>query len=153
MAKYRSCYDNGQYNRIIYGRKANTYEGGNTHYGVCPAGVEVRRQIGHTFIYRVQTGNGYAGSINRKKYQHKYKYFVPSSINNPESDSSRNKFSLAVQTWQGLSEAQKNLWRAKEKDIPFMSGYNIFIRHFMTSKYIAVYGVPLFGEVTFSQGV
>jgi len=151
MVKYRTCYDNGKYNKCIYGRKANTYELGNLFYGPTILGVEVRRQLGHRFIYRVQPGNGYANSVIGKRYQQKFDYFVPDSINNPEGEPSRTRLRAAVASWQGLTEEQKETWRAKEKNIKHMSGYNIYIREFMLSPYIALFGVPYFGTVTFAK--
>ena len=130
MPKYTTCFDNGFYNRCIYGRKANTYGLGNLFYGVVPCGVEVQRQIGHHFIYRIRTGNGYYGSELGKKYQDKYLYFVPSSINNPEGEASRTTFAAAVLAWQALSPAEKQSWRKKEIYYKYISGYNLFIRDY-----------------------
>ena len=132
MGKYRTCYDNGKYNQCLYGRKANTYELGNLFYGVVPVGIEVRKQLGKKFIFRVQHGNGYYGSVNKKIYQHKYKYFVPSSINNPEGAASRVAFAAAVLYWQTtLTPAEKEEYNQRAIGRLHMSGYNLYIREAM----------------------
>lgn len=129
--KYRSCYDNGYYNTLIYGEKAYPNENGHLFYGVIPLGFEVRKQLGHKYIYRRRHGNGYYGSYEHKIYQDKYKYFVPSSINNTEGASARQTLSRAVAAWQALSEEQKNEWRKKEKWHKGTTGYAMFISQYM----------------------
>ena len=139
MVKYRTCYDNGKYNKCIYGRKANTYELGNLFYGPVILGVEVRKQLGHRFIYRVQPGNGYANSIVGKRYQQKYDYFVPDSINNPEGEAARTTLAAAVSAWQALSDGEKDIWREKETYTHKIPGYNLFIRQYFKDNYGMAY--------------
>lgn len=130
--KYRTCYDNGKYDQCIYGLKANTYELGHLFYGVVPIGVEVRGSIGNKYTYRVRRGNGYYNAIHGKHYQDKYKYFVPSSISNAESEPYRRQWIEAVQKWKfDLSAPQKAEYNRRADLGLHMSGYNLFIREAM----------------------
>lgn len=131
MVTYNSVYDNGLYNQIHYGWKGGSKTANKKYYGVCPIGISIRRQIGHKFIYRIRPGNGYFFSEIGVKYQDKYQYFVPPSINNPEGQHARDVFKNAVTAWQALPEAEKNIWRAKERYISGVSGYNLFIKDYM----------------------
>ena len=73
-----------------------------------PLGFKVRKQLGKKFIFRVIRGNGHAGSVKGKLYQEKFKYFVPSSINNPEGQPARDAFSQASYNWKNvLTDEQK----------------------------------------------
>jgi len=152
MVKYRTCYDNGKYNKCIYGRKANTYELGNLFYGPVILGVEVRKQLGHRFIYRVQPGNGYANSIVGKRYQQKYDYFVPDSINNTAGELARVCLRNAVSAWQALSEEEKETWRAKENYIQKIPGYNLFIRQYFKDNYAMAYQTLIYDVVIDAAG-
>ncbi len=96
-----------------------------------PLGFAARRQLAKEIIYRVEAGNGYFGSKEGVIYQHQYKYFVPLSINNPQGEPYRVKFRNAIIAWQGLSEEEKQPWRAKERRIKGKSGYNLYIQNYM----------------------
>jgi len=63
-------------------------------------GTQVRKQLNKEIIYRVRPGNGHAGAIAGVVYQDKYKYVVPTSINNPESDPNRIQLAAAVDYWK-----------------------------------------------------
>lgn len=133
--KYRTCYKNGKYAWCIYGPKAYTWEGGHRFYGVIPLAYEVQRQLGHKFIYRLRHGNGCYGSTIKKRYQDKYTYFVPLSINNAQGQTSRNVFSASIIAWQALSKEEKETWRKKEYKISGISGYNLFIKDYFIHNY------------------
>ena len=45
-----------------------------------------------TKIFRVRRGNGSYGAAAGKKYQDKYDYFIPDSINNSESNPFRQQW-------------------------------------------------------------
>jgi len=104
-------------------------------YDDIPLGLSLRKQLNKEFIYRIQPGNGFHGSKIGKLYQHKYTYFVPSSINNPESNHSRSIFAAAVAAWQSLTELQKNVWRELADLSSNIPGYNYFIRDYFDKNY------------------
>lgn len=104
----------------------------NRIYDGIIVGIAVRRQIAHTYIFRVRRGSGYYGSIAGKFYQDKYAYVVPSSINNPEGQAARNALSAAVANWQGFSDAQKAGYnRRAQAGRLKMSGYNLYLREYI----------------------
>lgn len=112
---------------------AYRYQGmSRLRYGVGIVGMAIRGQIGHEFIYRIRRGNGYFGSVDKEIYQDKYKYFVPSSINNVESAERRTRFKAGVKSWQDdLSEAEKATWNERAARGYHMSGYNLFLRSWL----------------------
>lgn len=104
-----------------------------------PLGTEVRRTVRKlkddttgAVTYRVRRGNGSYGSVAGKRYQDKYKYFVPTSINNPEGQHARDIFTDSVAAWQALAPTEKATWRTSRTRLGLkMSGYNLFIRVYM----------------------
>lgn len=93
----------------------------NSFYGYYP-GVQIRGQIGKSFIYQIQHG-----------VQVRYAYVV---TDNPRTDlqqANRNKIKLAVISWKSLSEETKNFYRRKEPITPTMSGYNYYISEYIKS--------------------
>lgn len=95
-------------------------------------GFGVRRSIGLDKTYRVRRGNGHYGSIAGEIYQDKYTYFVPGSINNPESAGWRTLFKEAVEYWKNtLTDEEKNSYNRRAHHGLQMSGYNLFIREYM----------------------
>lgn len=103
-------------------------------YGGIPLGLRVRKQIGKDIIFRVRRGNGYQGAILGKAYQDRYDYFVPSSINNPESDSIRALLATAVSNWRNvLTTDQKTAYNKRATKGLHMSGYNLYIREYINS--------------------
>lgn len=135
MVKQKTVYDEGLYNTFSYGRKGDSGNFANLFYGVCPVGIEIRKQLGHLYIFRRRHGNGYAGSVYKKIYQDKYNYIVPSSINNAQGQHARDIMSAAVAAWQLLPENEKNFWRKKEYSISGISGYNLFIKNYFLYNY------------------
>lgn len=102
-----------------------------TYMGI-PVGIRVRGQIAKSVIFRVQPGNGYYGSQIGKHYQHKYTYFVPSSINNIEGQPARDALAQAVSNWQTvLSESEKTDYQRRAIHSLRMSGYNLYIREYI----------------------
>lgn len=104
-------------------------------YDNIPLGLEARKSIGQAYTFRVRRGNGYAGSVQGRRYQDKFVYTVPGSINNPEGQHARDILTAAVAAWQGLSESAKNFWRAKEKSYKGRSGYSLFIKNYFLINY------------------
>ena len=92
-------------------------------------GTQVRKQLNKEIIYRVRPGNGHAGAIAGVVYQDKYKYVVPTSINNPESDPNRIQLAAAVDYWKNILTAeQKQEYNDLANHGLNMSGYNLFIK-------------------------
>lgn len=101
-------------------------------YANIPLGLQVRRQLGKRVIFRIRPGNGHAGAIAGVVYQDKYKYVVPSSINNSQSDSVRALFATAVSNWQSvLTTDQKTAYNKRALKSMHMSGYNLYIREYI----------------------
>lgn len=101
-----------------------------------PLGVQVRKQFGKRVIFRVRRGNGFYDSILGKLYQDKYKYVVPSSINNAEGEPSRTQLRAAVDYWQGvLSEEEKSAYNVRATKGLRMGGYHLFMREAMNGDY------------------
>lgn len=95
-------------------------------------GFLVRKQFGERVIFRVRRGTGYYNAIFGELYQDKYKYFVPSSINNPESEPYRIQWKAVVDYWQNiLSDADKAKYNHRATKGIHMSGWNLFIKEAM----------------------
>jgi len=91
-------------------------------------GFAVRRQFRKEIIFRVRRGSGYYGSILGELYQDKYKYFVPSSINNVEGAAARTALATAVYNWKNvLDEATKQEYHRAAARKGHMSGYNFYV--------------------------
>jgi len=104
----------------------------NRLFGGIPVGVHIRGQLAKTVIFRVRRGNGRVNSIKGKLYQDQYPYFVPSTINNPQSDYVRAAFAAAVAIWKTeMTETEKNVYRKKANRRGGMSGYNLFISNYV----------------------
>jgi len=63
------------------------------------------------------------------------KYATPSNPNSAGQQDQRIKFQWAIQAWQDLSSADKDLWRANATG-KVQTGYNLFVRWYL------VYGAP-----------
>lgn len=109
-------------------------------------GTFIRRTIGKGLLnvgpdalpirtFRVRKGNGYAGTILGELIQDQYDYFVPDSINNPEGETARIKFTAAVAAWQALTDNERSGWNylASKKGL-HMAGYNLYIRKYMLNE-------------------
>jgi hypothetical protein len=100
-----------------------------------PLGCLVRKQIAKEIIFRVRRGNGVAGAVAGELYQDRYAYVVPTSINNTEGQAARNALSSAVSNWKNvLSEAQKQSFNERANNGLKMSGYNLYVREFITGQ-------------------
>lgn len=129
-------YKTQKYNKSKYSKGNPVHKQGHLYYGSCIVGIEVRGQIGLTWIYRRRPGNGYAGSKLKTVYQDRFKYFVPASINNPESDPYRANFRAAVDYWQNiLTPAEKKEYDRKGYRKGNIPGYNQFIREALTGEF------------------
>lgn len=83
-------------------------------------------------IFRIRRGNGHQGAILGEKYQDKYSYFIPVSINNPESQPYRQQWIAAVHKWRyDLTDEQKAEYNQTATKNLHMSGYNLFMRRAM----------------------
>jgi hypothetical protein len=97
-----------------------------------PLGFAVRRQIRKEIIFRVRPGNGYMGALLGVRYQDKYKYFVPSSINNAEGATARAALAQAVYNWKNvLDEATKQEYHRAAAKKQHMSGYNLYVGQYV----------------------
>jgi len=128
-------YNTNKYNQAKYSLGNPTSKQGHLYYGTVIAGIEVRKQIGHKWIYRVRPGNGHAGTKKGKTYQDRYKYFVPSTINHPNGDTSRTYFAAAVQAWKNLTQEEQEVWKKLEASHKMVPGRYLFIGDYMKKKY------------------
>jgi len=129
-------YNTGKYNQAKYSTGNPVHKQGHLYYGNCIAGIEVRKQIGHKWIYRVRRGNGHAGSIAKALYQDRFKYFVPSSINNVESQPWRVMFRAAVDYWRNiLTPSEKEEYTRKGNRAGAIPGRNQFIREALKGEF------------------
>jgi len=118
-----------QYAEQVYGTSDLPRELRKHSIGRNPLGQIVRKSIDKRVTFRNRTGNGHQDSILGKKYQEKFKYTVPSSINNVESADERILFASAVAYWKNtLSSAEKKAYNIRANHGLNMSGYNLFIR-------------------------
>jgi len=125
------------YGRQKYGIPAGEKNYNNLFYGGVPVGIEVKKQIGHHTIFRCRRGNGFFGSVAGKHYQDKYPYFVPSSINNTESDAQRALLAAGVSYWKNTLSAEEQAEYNKKASRNYrMSGYNLFMREVLTGQKI-----------------
>ena len=128
MPKFGQCTFNEDY--FGTGRLPKTFRKQSIH-GI-PLGLEVRRSIGKAVTFRVRRGNGNYGSIAGHRYQDKYGYFVPGSINNPESQPYRQQWIAAVHKWKyDSSTTQKKVYNTLAHRNLQMSGFNLFMRRAM----------------------
>lgn len=101
-----------------------------------PLGVRVRRQTSKAFIFRVRMGNGAHGAIAGHRYQDKYTYFVPGSINNPEGEPSRANYRAAVDYWKNVLTAdQIKAYNKRARQYRGLIGYNLFLKEALTGVY------------------
>jgi hypothetical protein len=113
-------------------RKFGTSDRGHKFFGNTILGFLIRRQIGHTLIYRVRRGNGYYGSALGQLIQDKYAYFVPSSINNAQGQTARNALAQATLNWQTvLTEEQKAEYNRRAMIKSGLSGYNLYVGEYV----------------------
>jgi len=127
MPRFGQAWFNGGY----FGDKVLAYTPFKGSIKRIPLGFKIRRDFGKQIIFRVMTGNGYYGTKEGEKIQQKYKYFVPSSINNPEGAASRAKFAAAVASWQGMTNEQKANYNLRASYKNALSGYNLYIKEYM----------------------
>ena len=114
----------GKYDKQIYNTKV-------TIRGV-PLGFSIRKQFKKQIIFRVRPGNGHHGATLGVRYQDKYKYFVPSTINHPNGQPARNALIQAMTNWYNLlTDEQRADYnkRAARNNLPF--GYNLYVKDFI----------------------
>jgi len=127
------------FGNVYFGESEPPTENWKRSLANIPLGIRVRRSIGKSVTFRIRRGNGYAGAVAGVAYQDKYKYFVPSSINNPESTPYRTHWAAAVDYWKNiLTDDQKQVYNKKAVKGFRMSGYNLFMRAAMKGE-IAMY--------------
>jgi len=89
-------------------------------------------ETSRAIIFRVRPGNGYFGAQWGERYQDKYKYFIPSSINNIQGAASRTALANAVSNWKNvLDEATKQEYHKKAVKRGKMSGYNLYVGEYI----------------------
>ena len=128
-------YNNNKYSKEKYSLGNPTDKQGHLYYGTVIAGIEVRKQIGKKWIYRVRPGNGKYGTEVGKTYQDRYTYFVPSTILHPNGDASRTTFAAAVQAWKNLTQEEQEVWKRLEASHKMVPGRYIFIGAYMKKNY------------------
>ena len=94
-------------------------------------GTQVRKQLNHEIIYRVRPGNGHAGALAGVIYQDKYKYIVPTSINNTQGQAARDALSAGVASWKAFDSATKQAYNLRADGIGGLSGYNLYIKEYI----------------------
>jgi hypothetical protein len=95
-------------------------------------GFAIRGSIGDRVTFRGRRGNGYFGALLGRFYQDKYKYFIPSSINNPEGAAARAAFATAVSNWKNtLTNEEKADYNKRAMQRGKLSGYNLYIREYV----------------------
>jgi len=95
-------------------------------------GYGIRGSIADDKTFRMRRGNGVYGAIDGEVYQDKYDYFVPTSINNTQSEPYRRQWIAAVHKWiYDLTAEQKNSYQRRASHGLQMSGYNLFMREAM----------------------
>lgn len=130
MPKYGQVH----FGNVYFGESEPPTANWKRSFANIPLGVRVRKQLGKQVIFRVRRGNGYAGSVAGIAYQDKYKYVVPSSINNPQSDSVRALYATAVSNWKNvLTDEQKAIYNKRATKGLKMSGYNLYIREYINA--------------------
>ena len=98
-------------------------------------GKGIHGTIAKNKTYKVNRGNGYYGTKVGVRYQKKFNYVVPSSINNPESEPYRVHLKAAVLKWQnGLTDAEKKEYNRRATRRYRMGGYHLFMREAMLGK-------------------
>lgn len=129
-------YNTQKYNQKKYSKGNPTHKQGQLYYGSVIAAIQVQKQIGKKWIYRIRHGNGYAGSKEGTRYQDRYPYFVPDSINNIESRPSRVTLATAVKYWQNtLTPAEKKEYNKKGSRNKNLPGYNQFISEVLKGEF------------------
>lgn len=67
------------------------------------------------------------GAVLGERYQDKYKYFVPASINNPQG-AAAGALAQAVYNWKNvLDEATKEEYNRAAGKKRFLSRYNLYV--------------------------
>ena len=128
MPKFAQCWFNG-------GPFTNTklvFSPFDRSMARVPLGFTVRKQLRHEVIFRVRRGNGFVGAVIGKQYQDKYKYFVPSSINNIQGQPARDALTTAVSNWKNvLTDSEKAEYNKRAMIKGGLSGYNIYIGEYI----------------------
>ena len=128
MPKFGQVWFNGGY----FSPKRHVFTDFKKSIRRIPLGFRVRKSIGKKIIFRCRMGTGTGGSIKGKFYQDKYKYFVPSSINNPEGQHSRDVFAAAMHSWKGtLTDEERLYWNNKAKKQKGIFGWNLYLKQYM----------------------
>lgn len=130
-----AIYGIGVYGDCVYGQRDGDKGKPKYVYKGIPLGLWVRKQIAKNIIFRVCRGNGYAGSKAGVLYQHRYPYFVPSSITHVNGEPARICYKNMVLAWQALTDEQKEVYNIRASVGLHMSGYNLFHKEYFKSNY------------------
>lgn len=120
---------------------------GRDQYGVTPidktpfwrrsydgvfVGLGVQKSIGKKWTYRRRRQNAIPFVQPGVIVQDKYRYFVPSSVNNPEGQPARDALRAAVRAWQTeLTDEDKRAWRRRANAKGGTTGYAEFVGHYI----------------------
>ncbi len=139
MPKFGQAWFAGE----LFGEKKLRFTNFKNSIHRVPLGFAVRRTIrisnwlttkdtSKAITFRVRPGNGYYGAQIGERYQDKYRYFVPSSINNPEGERARIALKEAVSNWKTvLDEPTKKEYHRRAVKIGHLSGYNLYVKEYI----------------------
>jgi hypothetical protein len=111
-------------------------------YSDIPLGIAIKGKIGRSAdfrtapqpyakIYRVLRGNGSYGTKPGKRYQQKYDYFIPATINHPNGQPARDAFKTAVDNWYTkISQQEKDEYIKRAKKLR-ITGCNLYIKEYI----------------------
>jgi len=128
-------FGQAQFGNTRFGEHRTCREEQRRMYRGVPLGYGIRRTINKEITFRIRRGNGYYGSPAGVQLQDKYKYTVPSSINNSQGQRARDLLAEAVANWKTLDEATKKEYNIRAGKIGKMSGYNLYIREYIRENY------------------
>lgn len=101
----------------------------NRKYSGIIIGVGIRGSIANSRTFRFRRGNGYYNALLGTQYQDQYDYFVPTSINNTQSEPYRRQWIAAVHKWRyNLTMTQKERYNKRAHKGLRISGYNLFMQ-------------------------
>lgn len=83
-------------------------------------------------IFRIRRGNGHQGSKIGERYQDKYNYFIPTSINNPQGQAARDALTTAVSNWKNvLTAAEKAKYNKIATRRGGLTGFNLYVGEYI----------------------
>ena len=126
-------YSAGRYGRDKYGVTPidKTPFWRRSYEGVF-VGLAIRKSIGRRWTYRRRRQNAIPFVKPGVIVQDKYRYFVPTSVNNVQGEPARVALRAAVRAWKTeLTEQEKREWRRKANAKGGTTGYAMFVGHYI----------------------